>query len=152
MAYPDLESACDAAIQKYNGLSDRTKANSARMKEISDLQKHIGTYGKTREIYAQYRRLPPKKQAEFYAEHTSEIISCEAAKRYFDSLGLKKLPSMQLLKQEYAALLAENKKLYPDQKKAKAEMMELLTVKHNTMRILGLTEENRRQEQRRKER
>lgn len=152
MAYPDLESACDTAVQKYNGLSDRTKANSARMKEIAELQKYIGTYGKTREIYVQYRRLPPKKQAEFYAEHTSEIISCEAAKRFFDSLGLKKLPPMQSLKQEYATLLAENKKLYPEQKKAKTEMMELFTVKHNTMRILGVTEKDKRQKQHQEER
>ena len=63
LAYADLEAACDATVQKYHDISDRTKANSERMKEISELQKHIGTYGKTREIYAQYRRLPPKKQA-----------------------------------------------------------------------------------------
>lgn len=152
MAYADLESACDAAAQKYHDLADRTKANSARMEEISALQRHIGTYSKTREIYAQYRRLPPKKQEEFYAQHASAIISCEAAKRYFDSLGLKKLPSIQSLKQEYAALSAENRKLYPDQKKAKAEMMELLTARHNTERILGLSEEEKRQKQRQEER
>jgi len=152
MAYADLESACDAAAKKYHDLADRTKANSARMAEISELQKHIGAYSKTREIYAQYRRLPPKKQEAFYAEHASAIISCEAAKRYFDSLGLKKLPSVQSLKQEYAALMAENKKLYPDQKKAKAKMMELLTARHNTSRILGLSEEEKRQKQRQEER
>ena len=152
MAYADLESACDAAAEKYHDLADRTKANSARIAEISELQKHIGAYSKTREIYAQYRRLPPKKQETFYAEHASAIISCEAAKRYFDSLGLKKLPSVQSLKQEYAALLAENKKLYPDQKKAKSEMMELLTIKYNTSRILGLTEEEKQREQRQEER
>ena len=152
MAYADLVSACDAAAQKYHDLADRTKANSARMEEISALQRHIGTYSKTREIYAQYRRLPPKKQEEFYAQHASAIISCEAAKRYFDSLGLKKLPSIQSLKQEYAALSAENRKLYPDQKKAKAEMMELLTARHNTERILGLSEEEKRQKQRQEER
>ncbi|MCC8074347.1 MAG: hypothetical protein LIO95_00140 [Clostridiales bacterium] len=45
----------------------------------------------------------------------------EAAKRYFDSLGLEKLPSIKELKQEYAALNAENKKLYPDQKAARKE-------------------------------
>ena len=84
LAYADLEAACDAAVQKYHDLSDHTKANSERMKEISELQKHIGTYSKTREIYTQYRRLPPKKQEEFYAEHISAIVSCEAAKRYFD--------------------------------------------------------------------
>ena len=152
MAYADLESACDAAAQKYHDLADRTKANSARMEEISALQKHIGAYSKTREVYAQYRRLPPKKQEEFYAQHASAIISCEAAKRYFDSLGLKKLPSIQSLKQEYAALSAENRKLYPDQKKAKAEMMELLTARHNTSRILGLAEEEKQKEQRQEER
>ena len=152
LAYPDLEAACDAAVKTYHDFSDRTKANETRMKEISELQKHIGTYGKTREIYAQYRRLSPKKQEEFYAEHTSAIISCEAAKRYFDGLGLKKLPSIQSLKQEYAALEAENKKLYPNQKKARAEMMELLTVKHNTSRILGLAEEDKQREQRQEER
>lgn len=48
------------------------------------------------------------------------------------------------LQQEYAALLMENKKLHPDQKKARLEMIELLTVKHNTSRILGMTEEERR--------
>ena len=121
------------------------------MKEIAELQRHIGAYHKTREVYAQYRRLPPKKQKEFYAQHASAIISCEAAKRYFDGLGLKKLPSVQSLKQEYAALLAENKKLYPDQKKEKSEMMELLTVKYNTSRILGLTEEEKQREQRQEE-
>ena len=152
MSYADLVSACDAAAQKYHDLADRTKANSARMEEISALQRHIGTYSKTREIYAQYRRLPPKKQEEFYAQHASAIISCEAAKRYFDSLGLKKLPSIQSLKQEYAALSAENRKLYPDQKKAKAEMMELLTARHNTERILILSEEEKRQKQRQEER
>ena len=152
LAYPDLESACDVAVQKYNDLSDRTKANSARMKEIAELQKQIGTYAKTHAIYVQYHKLPPRKQTRFYAEHTSEIISCEAAKRYFNSLGLKKLPRIQSLRQEYAVLMAENKKLYPEQKKARAEMIELLTVKQNTMRILGLTENDKQREQRQKER
>ena len=57
-----------------------------------------------------------------------------------------------LIFQEYAALLAENKKLHPNQKKARAEMMELLTAKHNTERILGITEDEKRREQRQEER
>ena len=90
MDYAELERTCDVAIRKYNNLSSQTKAANERMRKISELQKHIGAYGKTREVYAQYKKLPPKKQQQFYAEHTSEIISCEAAKRYFDGLGLKK--------------------------------------------------------------
>ncbi|MCD8052134.1 MAG: hypothetical protein LUE89_10720 [Clostridiales bacterium] len=62
----------------------------------------------------------------------------EAAKRYFDSLGLEKLPSIKALKQEYAALSAENKKLYPDQKAARKEMIDLLTAKSNPERFLEI--------------
>ena len=60
LKYADLEAACNAAVKKYHEFADRTKANSERMKEISELQKYIGAYLKTREIYAQYRRLTPK--------------------------------------------------------------------------------------------
>ena len=150
--FGELEKACAAAVKKFNGLSDRTKAASARMKDISELQKPIGAYIKTREIYAQYRKLPPRKREKFYNEHSNEIRSCQEAKRYFDSLGLKKLPSIQSLKQEYAMLQAENKKRYPQQKRARDEMIELLTVKNNVERILGMTEKeknhNRQQETR----
>ena len=139
----ELEKACDAAAQKFNDLSDQTKAANARMKEISELQKHIGVYGKTREIYAQYRKLTGRKRDKFYEQHSGEIMSCQAAKRYFNSLGLKKLPSMQSLKQEYAVLLTENKKRYPEYKQARAEMMELLTAQNNVERILGITEKEK---------
>ena len=138
-----LEKVCDAAVQKFNDLSDRTIAASAKMKDISELQRHIGTYSKTREIYAQYRKLTGRKQDKFYEQHSSEITACQAAKRYFDSLGLKKLPSMQSLKQEYAKLQAENKKRYPEYKQAKAKMIELLTAKNNVERILGVTEKEK---------
>ena len=60
---------------------------------------------------------------------------------YFDSLGLKKLPSIQSLKQEYAALDAEGRKIYPALKTARAEMIELLTAKNNVERILGMDAE-----------
>lgn len=147
--FRELEKACDAATQKFNSLTDRSKVISARLKKISELQRHIGTYSKTREIYVQYRRLTGKKQTKFYEQHTSEITSCQAAKRYFDSLGLKKLPSMQSLKQEYAALQAESGKIYPGLKQARAKMIELLTAKNNVERILGVTgkEKNRDRQQ-----
>lgn len=121
------------------------------MKEIAELQKHIGAYGKTREIYAQYRKLPPKKAARFYEEHTGDILSCQTAKRYFDSIGMKKLPSIQSLKQEYAALLAENKKTYPELKQARAKMIELMTAKNNAERILGMSEQDKNRDRQREE-
>ncbi|MCD8322225.1 MAG: hypothetical protein LUC89_04985 [Oscillospiraceae bacterium] len=46
-----LAQECDVAFESYHGLSERTKANQARMKEISDLQRQISNYGRTKEIY-----------------------------------------------------------------------------------------------------
>ena len=147
--FEELEKACDAAAQKFNDLPDQTKAASTRMKDIAELQKHIGAYGKTREIYAQYRKLTGRKRDKFYEQHTSEILTCQAAKRHFDSLGLQKLPSMQSLKQEYAVLSTENKKRYPEYKQAKAKMIELLVAKNNVERFLDMTgkEKNRSRQQ-----
>ncbi|NCE75528.1 relaxase [Anaerotruncus sp. X29] len=141
--FGELEKACDAAAQKFNDLGDQMKAAEQRMKDISELQRHIGTYSKNREVYAQYRKLTGRKQAKFYEQHTSEIEGCQAAKWYFDSLGLKKLPFMQSLKQEYAMLKAENRKRYPEYKQAKAKMIELLAAKNNVDRILGVTEKEK---------
>jgi hypothetical protein len=146
--FSELEKSCEEASRKFNTLTERSRAISARKKEISELQRNIGTYSKTREVYAQYRKLSGKKQTKFYDEHTGDIISCQAAKRYFNSLGLKKLPSIQSLKQEYAALDAEDRKIYPQLKQARAEMIELLTAKNNTERILGMdTKQQKRQKE-----
>ncbi len=95
------------------------KAVEQRTKDISELQKHIGMYSKTHEVYVQYRKLTGRKREKFYEQHSSEITACQAAKRHFDSLGLKRLPSMQSLKQGYAMLKAENKKRYPEHKQAR---------------------------------
>lgn len=136
--YAVLEKACDEAGDKFDALTDKTKVNDKRMKDIAELQKHIRTYTKPCEVYMQYRKLPPKKAARFYKEHSSEILSCQSAKRYFDSISMKRLPSIQSLKQEYVVLMAENKKLYPEFTQARAKMIELMTAKNNTDRILGL--------------
>lgn len=141
--FAELEKACDAASQAFSDLGDKIKAAEKRMKDISELQRNIGTYSKTREIYMQYRKLTGRKQAKFYEQHSREIDDCKEAKRYFNSLGLKKLPSMQSLKQEYAALQAEKGKLHSAYKQAKPEMIELLTAKNNVERILGVTEKQK---------
>ena len=139
----ELEKACDAASQKFSNLSDQIKAAEQRMKDISEVQRYIGTYSKTREVYAQYRKLTGRKQAKFYEQHSRGIEDCKEAKRYFNSLGLKKLPSMQSLKQEYAALNAKKGKLYLAYKQTRDKMIELRTAKNNVDRILGVTEKEK---------
>jgi len=64
----------------------------------------------------------------------------KAAKKAFDELGVKKLPTVKSLQVEYAALLKEKKTAYADYRKARNEMKELLTVKANVDRLLGTNE------------
>lgn len=132
-----LAVACDEACDRFESIRAKITANETRMREIRELEKQIGTYRKTHDVYARYRKLSGKKKGRFYNEHTSEIIRCQAAKKYFDSLGLDKLPSIQDLKQEYAALSAENKQLWPRYREAKETMKERMTAKENVRRFLA---------------
>jgi hypothetical protein len=112
------------------------------MYEITTLQKHIGTYGKTRDVYAQYRR--GGRNENFYEENRADITLHEAARKYFDEAGYgknNKLPTIAALKQEYATLLAEKKKLYSGYRDAKSTMQELLIAKSNADRLLGIKPE-----------
>ena len=133
--YADLSQKAAEASANYKELSGKIKAAEKRMAEIAVLKTHIINYAKTREIYIAYRKAGYSKK--FKAEHGSEILLHQAAKKAFDDLGLKKLPAVKELQAEYAALLAEKKSAYADYRRAKDQMKELLTVKANVDRLMG---------------
>ena len=68
----------------------------------------------------------------------SDILLHKAAKKYFDDAGLKKLPAIKEINSEYAELIAKKKTAYAEYRKARDEMKELLIVKANVDRILGI--------------
>ena len=105
------------------------------MKDISLLQKHIGAYVKTKDVYAEYKRRKFSKK--FYGENEKAITDHKAAKAYFDELKLEKLPTINMLKQEYAALSADKKKLYSQHHAAKNHMQEILMAKQNVEMLLN---------------
>ena len=150
--YADLTAKAEEATARYNVLSGQIKGAEQRMAEIAVLKTHIINYAKTRDTYVAYRKAGYSKK--FKAEHESDILLHQAAKNFFDGLGLKKLPTVKSLQAEYAALLAEKKSAYADYKKARDEMRELLTVRANVDRIMGYdrqekeTEATRHEEQR----
>ena len=53
----------------------------------------------------------------------------KVAKKAFDELGLKKLPTIKSLRTEYAGLLATKKTAYPEYQTARKEMIELTRAK-----------------------
>ena len=94
------------------------------------------------------RQVIPKK---FKAEHEADILLHQAAKKQFDTLGLKKLPTVKALNTEYATLLAEKKAAYADYRQDREEMRELLSAKANIDRILGKEDRERRAQRDRQE-
>ncbi len=139
--YEKLTNSISEKTGLQNGLSERIKTIEKRLNEIRDLQKHIGNYGKTKEIYTQYRKSEYDKS--FLENFEEKIILHEAAKRAFNALRLKKLPSIKTLKAEYAALKSEKNKLYSEYKKAKDEVKKLTIIKANTDRLLAFSKDEK---------
>ena len=130
-----LDAKAADASALFHRLSTEIKDAEKRMAEIAVLRTQIVNYVKTRDTYAAYRKAGYSKK--FKAEHEADILLHQTAKRHFDALRLKKLPTVKALNAEYAALLAKKKAAYADYRKAREEMQELVTAKANIDRILG---------------
>ena len=114
---------------RYHELGYSIKASEKRLAEIAALKAHIINYAKTRPVYDAYCKTGYSKR--FLETHRTEITLHKAAKAAFDEADLKKLPKVKELDAEYSKLLTEKKARYPDYRKAKEEMQELLRAKRN---------------------
>ncbi len=142
--YAELVKKTGDAMAKYNALSAKIKAAETRMSEIAVLKTHIINYSKTRDIYAGYKAAGYSKK--YLSEHEGDIILHKAAKKAFDELGMKKLPTVKTLQEEYSRLLAEKKADYAEYRTSRGEMRELLIHKQNIDRILGIEAQERDKE------
>jgi len=136
-SYEDLKKKSSSASGEFTAVTTKIKDIETRQKEISELQKYIGQYSKTRDVYAAYKESGWSR--EFYDQNAADIILNRAAKKHFDSLGTKKLPSIKALKEEYAKLSTEKKKLYSGYHDLKKNSRSLSIAKGNADRILGIT-------------
>ena len=125
----EMRERVDAATSHYHELGDSIKASEKRLAEIAVLKAHIINYAKTRPVYDAYRKAGYSKK--FLEEHCTEITLHKAAKAAFDESNLKTLPKIKELDAEYSKLLTEKKARYPDYRKARDEMQELLQAQKN---------------------
>ena len=139
LEYAVLAERTREASARFHTLSADIKAAEKRMAEISVLRMHIVNYAKTREVYVGYRKAGYSRK--YLAEHEADILLHKAAKKYFDEAGIRRLPSVKSLNAEYAGLLSRKKAAYEEYQKARDEMKELLVVKANVDRILGVEKE-----------
>ena len=113
------------------------------MAEIAVLKTHIINYAKTRDIYTAYRKAGYSKK--YYDAHESDIIIHKAAKKAFDELALKKLPTVKSLQAEYSDLLVQKKLDYAALAKAREEARQLQIYKANAEMLLRTDADEQRQ-------
>ena len=131
----ELRERAATATERYHAMGDSIKAAEARLTEITVLKTHIINYAKTREVYATYRKAGYSKA--FLEAHREEIALHKAAKAAFDEAGLQKLPKVKALDAEFAELLTKKKAAYPEYRKARKEMQELVRAQKNVERFFA---------------
>ena len=136
MGYEDLLEKANATTTNFNTLSVQIKDLESKMNANAELQKQIVNYAKTRAVYVEYRKAGYSKK--FRTEHEAEILLHQAAKNHFDELGIKKLPSVKSLREEYTDLLEQKRKAYSAYKQAKNDMKELHNVRANVEYLLEI--------------
>ena len=131
----ELRERAAAATERYHAMGDSIKAAEARLTEIAVLKTHIINYAKTRPVYDAYRKSGYSKK--FLEAHREEITLHKAAKAAFDEAGLQKLPKVKELDAEFAELLTKKKAAYPDYRKVRNEMQELVRAQKNVERFFA---------------
>ena len=151
MNIEDLTAKTDESIARVHELQVTIRETEKRMAELHTLKGHIINYVKTREVYVAYRMAGYSKK--FVAEHEQEIRLHQAAKEAFSALGTQKIPKVKEIQAEYDTLREKKKQAYAAYHQAQDEMRQLLTVRANVERLLGVEEkEKERQKEKKKER
>ena len=136
--YDVLAAQTLSAASDFEQVAVSIKQYEHRMEQVAALKTHIINYAKTRDTYAAYRKTVPREKAVFRSAHEADLLLHEAAKRAFNDLGAKKLPTVKNLQAEYADLLAKKKAAYEDFKRLRKECQELQTVKANVDALLHI--------------
>ena len=98
----------------------------------------------------EYRKAGYSKK--FRSEHEADILLHQAAKKYFDSIGITKLPSVKSLREEYAGLLEQKRKAYAADKQVRSDMKELHNIKANGDYLLDVPSSQEQQKAKQKSR
>lgn len=144
-----LAAACDAAHEKLSDIRTKMKSVEAAIKEKKEFRNYVMSYYKTKYLIEGLKACKNEKARQKYRdEHDSDFIILNATKRYFDSKGLKKLPSYKALQTEVEQLIKEKNELYNQYQTAKEEVQRLDTIRHNIERTLGRKIEHKQEQER----
>lgn len=135
----------------FKSISTSIKQAEHRMEQIAVLKTHIINYAKTRDTYVAYRKKMAAEKPAFWAAHERDLLLHKAAKRAFETQGVKKLPTVKTLQAEYSALLDKKKEAYEDYKRLRQENQQLQAVKSNVDSLLNIQKEEHQEKEKNQE-
>ena len=144
LSYEAMTARKDVLSKKEHELKEKINQAQVRLTEINVLKTHLVNYSKTRDIYVEYRKSGYSKK--FLEEHEDDIIIHKAAKKAFDELGVKKLPTIKSLQVEFSDLLSAKKEAYAELKQVRDELRDLTVHKANYEELRDLEERDQRKE------
>ena len=144
LSYEAMTAHKDVLSKKEHELKEKINQAQVRLTEINVLKTHLVNYSKTRDIYVEYRKSGYSKK--FLEEHEDDIIIHKAAKKAFDELGVKKLPTIKSLQVEFSDLLSAKKEAYAELKQVRDELRDLTVHKANYEELRDLEERDQRKE------
>lgn len=145
----ELAATCDAAHEKLNAIRTKMKTMEAAIAEKKELRNNVLNYHKIRYVIDELKACKNEKARQKYRdEHDSDFVILNAAKRYFDSKGLKKLPSHKVLQADVEQFIKEKNELYNQYQTAKEEAQRLDTIRHNLEQTLGRKIEHKKEQER----
>lgn len=114
------------------------KSTEGRLREINEQIHYTGQYLANKSVYSEFCN--SKSKGNFRQDHSSEINLYESAVRFLkEKSGTGKLPSMKLLKEEKANLLAQKKQQQENYHSCRNFQKELQTVCSNIDAIMGIS-------------
>lgn len=124
----------------FDKVSTALKSTENRLKDLTELQKQLRIYGRTKELHTKFQQ--SRNKDKFIRETDgaeSDVMLHETAKRYLSAYKKEHgtVPKSADLKPLLTTLQKEKSALYEQYKTAKTEQMELAKLHTNLQKILG---------------
>ena len=109
--------------------------------------KYTSVKGARQKRFIRLKTLGAGYSSKFWEAHREEVTLHKTAKAAFNESGLKKLPKVKDLNAEYSALLTKKKALYPEYRKTRDEMQEIVKAQKNVELFFAEEKDSKQVEQ-----
>jgi hypothetical protein len=123
------------AIGMKLDLSRELNGIDAEMKSLSALRGHLRAYGRTKDVFKEYRALPEKKRPAFYRDHKADIDAHRAAKTALSNLE-QPVPTAKTVTAHIERLKAQRADTNDRYRENEAKLKEMDTIRKNLYSII----------------